>query len=161
MNSDRRSAGRAALNAGFTLIEVLVAMSIVVVSFVAIYGVVLQMVGATTQMQQKTIASWIAFDRVTELRVSGTYPDTGSEEGFVEMAGGTWSFTREVRATGSDDIRQIVVKVSPEDEPENILATATGAMARNERSAGGIPDNAFNPGFPGTNPDNPAEGPEE
>jgi general secretion pathway protein I len=155
----RRAPGRR--NRGFTLIEVLVAMSIVVVSFVAIYGVVLQMVGATTLMQEKTMASWVAFDRVTELRVSGDYPGEGSEDGLIEMGGSTWSYTREVRNTASEDLRQIIVKVSLEDEPDNILAMASGALVRNQRTAGNIPTDQLNPGFGGTNPADENEGTDE
>ena len=161
MNSEFVHHAPSRRNRGFTLIEVLVAMSIVVVSFVAIYGVVLQMVGATMLMQEKTIASWVAFDRVTELRVSGDYPDEGSADGLIEMGGLTWSYTREVRNTASEDIRQIVVKVSPEDEPENILAMASGALVRNERTAGNIPSDQLNPGFGGTNPADENEGTDE
>jgi len=123
---------------GFTLIEVLVALSIVVVSFVALYGVIMQMVAATTLMQEKTIASWVAFDRVTELRIAGEYLGAGEKEDTVEMGGISWLYTREVRTTESEDIRQIIVTVSPEDEPENILGLASGVLVRNGRSLGQI-----------------------
>ena len=125
-NSDRVVTQR-----GFTLIEVLVALSVVVVSFVALYAVILQMVGATTMMQEKTIASWVAFNQVTELRVSGEFPDKGEKEDYVEMGGVSWRYSREIRDTGSDDIRQVIVRVSPEDEPDKILGLASGALIRN------------------------------
>jgi len=139
MTSERRAnqpnGSNARRSAGFTLIEVLVAMSIVVVSFVALYGVVLQMVGAVTVMQEKTLASWIAFDRITEIRVRGDFPDESEEEDTVEMAGITWLYKREVNSTDSEDIRQIIVRVAPEDEPDNTLAIATGVVVRNQRTS--------------------------
>jgi general secretion pathway protein I len=132
---------------GFTLIEVLVALSVVAISFVALYGVILQMVGATTLMQEKTIASWIAFDRVTELRLSKEFPGTGNSEGEIEMANGIWIYRTEIKATDSEDIRQVIVSVAPESEPGRTLGLVSGALVRNEPSAGGpdVPAD-FDPG---------------
>ena len=115
---------------GFTLIEVLVALSVVVIAFMAMYGSMIQVVAAMTLMQEKTIASWIAFDRITELRVSGQFPDEGDTDGKIEMANGEWVYTAVVKDTGSADIRQVIVTVAPEQDPDNIMATATGAVVR-------------------------------
>lgn len=138
-------------SSGFTLIEVLVAMAVVVLSFFALYGVILQMVTATTLMQEKTLASWIAFDRVTELRVTGEFPSAKEDEGTIEMGGTTWVFNREVRATESDDLRQIIVTVAPEDDPERVLGLVSGALIRNEISTDtpppGFPDGESDPQF--------------
>jgi general secretion pathway protein I len=149
MSIDRPAKLRQQLNhRGFTLVEVLVALAVVVVSFMAIYGVILQMVGATTLMQEKTLASWVAFDRITELRVQQEFPDTGKRKDVTEMGGISWQYEIEIRATDSDNIRQVIVKVAPESEPENITGLASGALVRNNAlppsTPGGLPD-----GFPG------------
>jgi len=135
---------------GFTLIEVLVAMSIVVISFVALYSGLLQMVSATTLMQEKTLATWIAYDRITELRLTDEYPDVGELEGEVEMGRINWRYVREIRATASDDIRQVIVRVAPQDDPENYIGIASGAILRRGsgsplgRGAGNGPDGQGN-----------------
>lgn len=115
---------------GFTLIEVLVAMSIVVISFVALYSGLLQMVSATTLMQEKTFATWVAFDRISELRLSNEYPDIGESQGEIEMGRINWLYVREIRATASDDIRQVIVRVAPQDDPENYIGIVSGALLR-------------------------------
>lgn len=145
-------------HSGFTLIEVLVALSIVVVSFVALYSGLLQMVSAMTLMQEKTIATWIAYDRITELRVVNEYPDVGKSDGEVQMARTNWLYTREIRATQSDNIRQVIVRVAPEGDPGNYLGIASGALVRKTSASGvgQIPD-----GNPGGNPDVDPEGIEE
>lgn len=137
--------------AGFTLIEVLVALSIVVVSFMALYSVIGQMVNATTLMQEKTLASWIAYDRITELRVSGEFPGVGEKSDDLEMGGTRWLYTVEIRATASEDLRQIIVTVAPEYDPERILGLASGALPRIKRGATG--------GQPNGQPDADANGP--
>ena len=136
-----RTGSRFAVNAGFTLVEVLVALSIVVVSFVALYSGLLQMVGAMTLMQEKTIASWIAYDRITELRILDNYPDIGESDGKIEMGRINWLYKTEIRGTNSDDIRQVIVRVAPENDPQNFLGIASGALVRKAAgsTAGQIP----------------------
>jgi general secretion pathway protein I len=118
----------AAQQHGFTLIEVLVALAIVVVSFVALYAVVLQMIRATTLMQEKTFATWVAHNRLTELRIEDSYPEAGNSEGEVEMAGSVWLYRTEVKSTESEDIRQVIVRVSTENEPDVFLGLITGIV---------------------------------
>ncbi len=155
MNTDfRRPTPR--LDQGFTLIEVLVALSIVVVSFMALYGIVLQIVGSITLMQEKTIASWVAYNQVTEVRLAGQFPGENESEGVVEMGNISWNYAVEIRDTGSDSIRQIIVKVSPEDEPERVLGLASGVLVR--RGTGGpvVPPGA--PGGPQPGDDDDGQG---
>jgi general secretion pathway protein I len=156
---------------GFTLIEVLVALSIVVVSFVALYSGLLQMVSATTLMQEKTLATWVAYDRITELRIANEFPEVGESEGEFEMGRINWLYKTEIRATASDDIRQVIVRVAPQDEPETWLGIVSGALIRNVSrpppgQPQGNPNDPNNPGDPNDpnnqgNPDNQEQGIEE
>ena len=136
-------------NAGFTLIEVLVALSVVVIAFMAMYGSMMQVVAAMTLMQEKTIASWVAFDRITELRVAATFPSEGDQSGEVEMANSEWVYTTVIKNTGSEDIRQVVVSVAPALDPDNIMATATGAIVRPRAPATAPGGLVPGPGGPG------------
>jgi general secretion pathway protein I len=115
---------------GFTLIEVLVALAIVIIAFMAMYGSMMQVVAATTLMQEKTIATWIAYDRITELRVMKEFPNDDESNGTIEMAGNDWVYSVKINATESDNIRQVIVKVAPALEPDNTLGLATGALVK-------------------------------
>ena len=144
---------------GFTLVEVVVALAIVVVSFMALYGMIMQMVNATTLMQEKTIASWIAFDQITELRLKTELPDSVKSNGVKEMAGVSWLYSVELRSTGSDAIRQVIVTVAPENEPDRTLGLASGVIfstAPVNQAPGSAPDPNSGPGSPvvsGASPD--------
>ncbi len=122
MNTERQANG-------FTLIEVLVALAVVVVAFMAMYGSLQQMVGAAILMQEKTFASWVAFDEITRMRISGNFPTSEKSQGEAEMAGITWLYSMEFNPR-SNDILQVIVRVTTEDEPDREVALATGVLRR-------------------------------
>jgi general secretion pathway protein I len=115
---------------GFTLVEVVVALAIVIIAFMAMYGSMMQSVAATTLMQEKTIATWIAFDRITELRINNEFPEDDESTDEIEMAGTEWVYTIRIIPTESEDILRVIVRVAPVEEPENILGIASGALIR-------------------------------
>ncbi|MDP6437981.1 MAG: type II secretion system minor pseudopilin GspI [Gammaproteobacteria bacterium] len=122
MNTERQATG-------FTLVEVLVALAVVVVAFMAMYGSLQQMVGAAILMQEKTFASWVAFDEITKMRINGDFPTGEKSQGEAEMAGVTWLYSMEFNKR-SDDILQVIVRVTTEDEPGREVALATGVLYR-------------------------------
>ena len=107
---------------------------LVIIAFMAMYGSMMQVVAATTLMQEKTIATWIAFDRITELRVMNEFPSDDESNGEIEMAGNDWVYSVKINATESDNIRQVIVKVAPALEPDNTLGLATGALVKPQKS---------------------------
>ena len=143
----KTSKTRSSPSCGFTLIEVLVALSIVIIAFMAMYGSMTQVVAATTIMQDKTIATWIAFDRITELRVAESFPEDDKTSGELTMGGLDWVYTIRLIDTESDNIRQVIVEVAPELEPDNILGLATGVVVRAVEPPGDPTQNGtgFNP----------------
>ena len=108
--------------AGFTLVEVLVALAVVVVAFIAMYGSAQQIVSSTTLQQEKTFASWVAFDQLATLRLQDQLPTGDRMSGETEMAGREWRYVVEFNSVDSNYIRQAVVRVSPAEEPDRILA---------------------------------------
>ena len=140
---------------GFTLIEVLVALAIVIIAFMAMYGAMLQVVAATTLMQEKTLATWIAFDRITELRVAGTVSaDNDSITDTVEMAGSEWRYTVTYLDIERPNVKRVIVRVSPELDPDNIMGVATGFIVNRVPATG--PNNP-NPNGP-NGPNDPNNG---
>ena len=126
---------------GFTLIEVVVALAVVIIAFMAMYGSMMQSVATTTLMQEKTIATWIAFDRITDLRINNQFPDDDESTDELEMAGQEWVYTTRFIETASEDILQVIVEVAPVEEPENILGIASGALVRPIEGTGGANGN--------------------
>ena len=114
---------------GFTLLEVLVALVIVGLGMMAVFTQLNQSLTAVSRLRDKTLANWVAVDRITEMRVMGEYPKIGQLEDEVEMANSTWLYTIEVQATPVDNLRRLDVTVSFADKPGDVLATVSGFVA--------------------------------
>ena len=110
---------------GFTLIEVMVALSIVALSLTAVTASISQMIDAAESMRNRTYASWIAQNRITELRLAADAPEVGSSNGEVQYANTDWSWRAVVAETGVDDLFRIDVSVSLAGSEDNIR-TVTG-----------------------------------
>ena len=119
-SSPRRRAG------GFTLLEVLVALAIISLGMVGVFSSLSQMLTATTRLRDKTFASWVATDRITELRVTGTIPKAGERNDEIDMVGVTWAYTIKTSRIPEMEMRRLDVTVSLADAREDILATVIG-----------------------------------
>ncbi|HNP65782.1 MAG TPA: type II secretion system minor pseudopilin GspI [Woeseiaceae bacterium] len=148
MNCPRRS--------GFTLIEVMVALVIVSLSLIAVTASMNQMIDAAETMRNRTYASWIAQNRIAELRLAFATPDVGTSSGEVEYANTDWSWRAVVSETGVEDLYRIDVSVSFAGSDDSIR-TVTGFVG-----PPGVPGAANTPwrNTPPTGPDGPqgAEG---
>lgn len=124
----KRAPGRC-LDDGFTLLEVLVAMAIVSLGLIGVFSALSQMLGATALLRDKTLATWIATDRITEMRVIGEYPDAGERKDFVDMAGAEWAYKIKISAIPEMEMRRLDVSVGFADDPDNVIATVIGFIA--------------------------------
>jgi general secretion pathway protein I len=112
---------------GFTLIEVVVALIVVSLGMLA----VIETVGGTARnssyLRDKTIAHWVAMNKLTEVRVLPNAPAVDKTSDEVEMAGRDWRWTMEVKQTPVESIRRIDISVRPAEAPEkSSMASVSG-----------------------------------
>jgi len=98
-------------NKGFTLIEVLVAMVILSLSLLAAIKVASAVTRSAIDLQDITIAQWVAMNKVVELRLAKKLPKTGRSDGKDEMAGRDWRWDIEVKETGYPKLREVHVSI--------------------------------------------------
>jgi general secretion pathway protein I len=112
---------------GFTLIEVLAALVIVGLGMLAVIQAVSQTASNSTYLREKTIAHWVALNKLTETRLQRTPPPIDETSDEVEMAGRTWRWTMTVTQTPIESIRRIDISVRPaEAAAGSSLASITG-----------------------------------
>ena len=84
--------------AGFTLLEVLVALAVAGIGLAGVIKVAGGNAYNTQYLQEKTIAQWVAMNRMAELRMTNQFPKVGKEKGDAEMAGRKWYWQQETIA---------------------------------------------------------------
>lgn len=110
---------------GFTLVEVMVALTIVALSMTAIAASMNQMIDAANTMRERTYASWIAQNKIAELRLANVLPEVSSTSGEVDYAGSQWSWRAVVSETGIESFYRVDVSVSLAGS-EYVIRTVTG-----------------------------------
>jgi general secretion pathway protein I len=82
--------------AGFTLVEVLVALAIIAISMSAALSTSGSQASSAAYLKQKTIANWVALNEMTQFQLAKSITETGKVDGDAKMAGITWYWTRKI-----------------------------------------------------------------
>lgn len=110
---------------GFTLLEVLIALMVISISLVAIAGEMISMLNAANTMQERTYASWIAHNKVTEMRLANIVPEVSTSSGELDYANREWAWRAVVSETGVENLFRVDVSISyPGGDP--IMRPITG-----------------------------------
>ena len=117
-------------NAGFTLIEVMVALTIIAISLGALLNSSGTQARSTGYLKQKTLAHWVAVNELTQIRIAKEFPDLGDKEGSTEMANKEWFWTRTTKATEDKDARQIKFSLYADKDRTKNLTTLIGYANR-------------------------------
>ena len=83
---------------GFTLLEVLVALAVASIGLAGVIKVAGGNAYNAQHLHSKTIAQWVALNRIAELRVRKEFPAVGKASGDSEMADQKWYWQQEARA---------------------------------------------------------------
>lgn len=133
-------------HAGFTLVEVMVALAVVALALPALLFTLHQQVDGTGYLRDKTLAQLVAGNKLAELRLlqhARGVSFSGKDSGVVEMAGRDWSWELETEATAMQDFQRVELRVYPgEDRQGAPLHTlvAFQASARPAPAPAGVVD---------------------
>ena len=116
----------------FTLIEILVAVTIIAVALGAIVRGMAMYANNAGYLRQKTVALWVAHDRLTELELEPAWPAEGRSDGDAEMGGFKWRWFVEVKKTPDDRLRRIDIRVQRK-EKEVDVATLSAFISNSGR----------------------------
>ena len=110
---------RAHARRGFTLIEVVIALAVAAIGLAAVTAAVSQMIDAGRSMRERSYASWIAQNKITEMRLANVVPRVSSTSGEIVYANLEWSWRATVSETGIDKLYRVdvVVRLATSDTP--------------------------------------------
>jgi general secretion pathway protein I len=97
---------------GFTLIEVLVALLVFGLIASAAAEVGSQYIGSYERIRDKTLALWIAENRLTELRLEQNFPEIAKSSRELQYGTGRWLVATEISATEEPSIRRVDIDVA-------------------------------------------------
>jgi general secretion pathway protein I len=127
---------------GFTLIEVMAALVIVSLGMLAVIQAVSETANNGAYLRDKSIAHWVAMNRITEFRLAQQPPAVGESSGETEMAGRRWRWNAEITQTALPSMKRIDVSVSAiesDAQSPNRLASVTGFSGEKIAPPGSMP----------------------
>lgn len=117
-------------NAGFTLIEVMVALTIIAISLGALLSTSGTQANSATYLKQKTLAHWVALNELTQIRISKEFPDIGVKKDSTSMANHDWYWIRTTKKTADENAVQVSFTLYADKDYKQNLTTLTGYATR-------------------------------
>lgn len=97
---------------GFTLIEVLVALTIFTVATVAASRASMGYIKSTEHMRNKTLAHFVAKNRMADMHIHNEWAQGQSKKQVTEN-GGTWQIIQTSKPSQYDNLRRIELSIAP------------------------------------------------
>ena len=121
--------------AGFTLLEVLVALAIFALVAASVLSASTRSLQTAARLEDKTLAMWVADNRLTELQLAEVPAADGRAEGELTFGGRRWQWQSEIQQTSEPSMRRVTLWVAayPERRPrgdlrERALVSLTGFL---------------------------------
>jgi general secretion pathway protein I len=123
---------------GFTLVEVLVALMIVAMGLAALMTAVSGTARTSGYLRDKTLAQWMALNRLSEVRLNLTKFGQNTDTGEINFANRTWHYDTRYFDTSIATMKRVVVRVYAGDAKTkgNPLAESTGFLGTSIATAG-------------------------
>jgi general secretion pathway protein I len=117
---------------GFTLIEVLVAMTIIAVGVSALVGSAAASAWRADYLRDREFGRWVASNVLAELQVVPAWPSIGSKNTEVDMGTLTWYVKTSTQAVADPDLRRVDVEVRRDKDAESYIYTVAGFVGNPE-----------------------------
>lgn len=115
---------------GFTLIEVMVALTIIAISLGALLSTSGTQASSAGYLKKKTLAHWVAVNELTQIRIQQEFPALGDKKGSTTMANHEWYWIRTTKKTEDEDALEVTFKVYSDEDYEENLTSLIGYATR-------------------------------
>lgn len=117
---------------GFTLIEMMVAMTILAVGMGAIIKAAGENASNAAYLRDRELARWVATDRLTEIQLGDTWGSKTTLKGDVEMLNIRWYWQAKIQKVQDPDLRRVDVEVRRNQDETSYLYSSTGFISNPE-----------------------------
>lgn len=108
---------------GFTLIEVLLALSVFSLAGIALLNTADTHFTNLNHLEDQMVANWVASNQLVEVQLTKTWPPKNNLTGKVEMAGREWFWQQKVINTENANMRAITIEVKADEKDELALTS--------------------------------------
>ncbi len=118
--------------AGFTLIEVMIALFIIAVALGGAIKAMGNAANTSAALADKTFAQWVGLNQFAKLKLSGEWPRPGEQKGEDEMAHREWRWVRKITTTEDKNVNRVEIFVSDKaaQNGEGYAAKIVGFLAK-------------------------------
>lgn len=114
---------------GFTLIEVIIALAVIAISMAAVINGVGKNISNASYLREKTLAHWVASNKVAEIQLSNVALDADEKSGEETLANLRWEWNVDIDDTDIEDIKRVTVAVQREGN-DTPLATVVAFVGQ-------------------------------
>ncbi|MBT1065844.1 type II secretion system minor pseudopilin GspI [Bowmanella sp. Y26] len=116
-----------------TLLEVMAALLIFAMAGTAIMKAAGEHLHNIGMIEEVTLATWVANNRLTQVHLEGRWPPQNNQRGHVEMAHRTWYWKQIVKETADKQLRQIEVEVRLDEQASQAITSVSTYFTKPER----------------------------
>lgn len=124
------ASSRSSKRAGFTLVEVLVALAIIAIALIAALRAAGQGTNNAGELRARLFAGWVAENLLAEHRARRDWLPLGTQRGMGSEAGLQFGWREEITATPSPVFRRVDVFVFVPSAESHSLAHLTGFVTQ-------------------------------
>jgi len=107
--------------AGFTLLEVLVALAVLALSMGAVIKATSDYTNNQSYLRDRTMALWVARNVLVQFQVDKEWPKVGERKGTQEMGNREWRWLAVTSQTDEAELRRLDVEVFHIDSEDDEL----------------------------------------
>ena len=114
---------------GFTLLEVLIALVVFSVIAISVSKAVSSTAINALYLEEKTLASWLAENRLTEIKLAG-FAEPSESKDSAEYAARQWHILQIIEKTPLPNFNRVTIKIAREETPNDPVYSLEGFIGK-------------------------------
>lgn len=115
---------------GFTLIEVLVALTILSIALAAAARAASVATDGAIEVKERILATWVAQNRLAEHSARSNFPEVGEQSGTSDQANLSFRWSETISGTPNPFFRRVEIKVYSPRSADHTIARVIGYVNR-------------------------------